>query len=311
MTTAEKKPILGGLIVNGIRHLTRGLGGFESDELDFAVTDTFFGFEIILKALVFQNEWEQIFVDPSEADALRLQNGECRTIGRAESIKRLKTFGINLPKAVTHFKILEQHRNKLVHYFHPDLVTAGRRRRIASELANGWGALRAMRALPQIADSLAEHNAAFGRLETRLLVLDRYLNEQALAVRAAHAHPDCLSECPACKRQTFDGDCALCGYSEPSHREITQGAEGIGPADCPTCGALGSVVISGTEARCTESDCAAWFEGIHCCEFCQEPFVVEDEREVIDDEDHAGVGSFQIGCPNCSGNLGYQMSKDD
>lgn len=311
MTTAEKQPIFDGLTTNGLRHLTRGLLGFESDELDFAVTDSFFGFEIVLKALVFHQDWTQIFTKPEEADSTRLVSGECHTIGRADAIKRLKKLGLTIPKSVTHFKILERHRNKLVHYYHPDLATEKRRRRIAAELANAWGALRALRAIPVIAAALAPHNTEFGRLDGRLLVLDRYLDEQATQIRANHPHRDWLCECPACKRETFDGGCALCGYSEPSHRELTRGAEASGPADCLKCGAFGKVVVSGEGARCTEPDCGAWYGGMHRCEFCQEFFVVLDEAEVIDDEEHAGMGSYQIGCENCPGNFGYQMGKND
>lgn len=311
MTLAEKQPIFDGLITNGLRHLTRGLEGFESDELDFAVTDSFFGFEIVLKALVFHQDWKQIFTKPEEADSTRLLSGECHTIGRLDAIKRLKQLGLTIPKSVTHFKILERHRNKLVHYFHPDLATEERRRRIAAELANAWGALRTLRGISVISAALASHDAKFGRLDGRLLVLDHYLDEQAAQIRATHPHVDWLCECPACKRETFDGDCSLCGYSEPSHRELTQGAEAVGPADCPKCGAFEKVVVSGEGARCTEQDCGAWFGGMHRCEFCQEFFVVSDESEVIDDENHAGLGSYQYGCEKCDGNLGYQMSKDD
>jgi len=311
MTPVEKQPIFDGLVSNGLRHLARGLEGFEADKLDFAVTDSFFGFEIVLKALVFQQDWTQIFTKPDEASAHQLISGECRTIGHADAIKRLKELGVNLPKTVSRFKILEKHRNRLVHFYHADLTTEKRRRRIASELANAWAALRALRAIPAIAAALSPHLSEFGRLDGRLLVLDRYLDEQAKRIRADHPNPDCLSDCPACKRETFDGDCSLCGYSEPSHREIKHGAEVIGPADCIECGAQGSVVVSGEGARCTEHGCGAWFGGLHRCEFCQEFFVVSDESEVIDDEDHAGLGSYQYGCENCEGNLGYQMSKDD
>lgn len=311
MNPTDKKLVFDGLMANGIRHLGRGLKGFETGELDFAVTDAFFGIEVVLKALVFHQCWEFIFTDPAQADANRLMRGQCRTIGREDAIGRLKKIGFALPKSVTHFKILEQHRNKLVHYFHPDLENEKRRRKVAAELANAWGALRDLRELPAFSEMLASQSEAFGELDGRLLILDNYLDQQALNIRQSHEHPDWLSECPACGRETFDGACLLCGYHEPSHRALTQGDEVIGPADCPRCGAFGGVVVSGDRARCKEPGCGASFGGMHRCEFCSGFFVVEDESEVIDDEDHVGVGSFMSGCPNCEGNLGYQMSKDD
>ena len=312
MTPAEKQSVFRGLILNGLRHLARALDGFVSNQLDFAIADAFFGFEIILKALVFQRDWRQIFVEPEKADAAKLLRGECRTIGRAEAVTRLEELGVSLPREVAYFKILEQHRNKLVHYFHPGLETDSRRRRIAAELSSAWAALRSLRAVPEIATGLVAYAGEFDRLSGRLLVLDIYLDDETTRIRASRDDCGDLEECPACRRMTFDyGDCLLCGYSEPTHRELTQGAEHIGPVDCPRCGGLGSVVVSGSGARCTDADCGAWFEALHTCEYCSTPFAVIDERDVIDDENHAGVGSFQFGCDQCSGNLGHQFSKDD
>ncbi len=307
----DKKSIFDGLVGNGLRHLSRGLLGFEKDELDFAVTDAFFGIEIMLKALVFHGRWEWIFVDPAVGDAASLKRGDCRTIGRDEAVKRLRRLGYILPDTVRHFATLEQHRNKLVHYFHPDMRSDGRRRRIGAELANAWAALRNLRELPAFTEVLQSHSKAFGELDGRLLVLNRYLDDQATSIRREHSHPDLLTACPACGRETFESNCLLCGYHEPSHRELTQGAEAIGPADCPRCGATGSVVVSGDRARCTEAECGASFGGIHRCEYCSGFFVVENEEEVVDDEDHAGVGSFFAGCPNCDGRAGELGSRDD
>jgi hypothetical protein len=311
MKAGDKKLIFDGLITNGLRHLGRGLRNFESGELDFAVTDAFFGIEIVLKALVFQQQWDLIFVDSAAADAGNLKRGECRTIGRKDAIKRLKDLGLSLPTSIRHFTILENHRNKVVHYFHPDFGSPQHRSRIAAELANAWGALRALTKLPEFSTALEAHAAAFGNLEARLLVLDNYLDDQANAIRAEHAHPERLSQCSACHRETYDNLCLLCGYHEPSHRELTQGDEMIGPADCPTCGASHSVVVSGERARCTEPECGASFGGIHRCEYCGGFFVVENEDDVIDDEDQAGVGSFYTGCENCDGRAGELGSRDD
>lgn len=311
MSPEDKKPIFDGLIANGLRHLGRGLQNFESGEFDFAVTDAFFGIEIVLKALVFHQRWDFIFAKTADADAAKLKRGECRTIGRDQAIERLKELGFTLPKSIAHFTILEKHRNKLVHYFHPDLGTETQRRRIAAELANAWAALRTLKDLPEFSEALASHAVAFGELDGRLLVLDTYLDQQAVNVRQDHTNPDWLEECPACHRETFDGDCLLCGYHEPSHRELTQGDEVIGPADCPKCGAAESVVVSGEGARCNEPECGAWYGGMHRCEYCGGFFVVADEKEVIDDEDQAGVGSYYYGCENCEGRAGDLASRDD
>jgi hypothetical protein len=302
MTPSEKKQILNGLITNGLRHLARGLRGFESGDYDFAVIDAFFGIEIVLKAVVFDGQWDLIFAEPRHASLQKLKDGTCKTIGYYQAVARLTNLlHRTLPPSIVHLEKLQKHRNKLVHFFHPSLATAGQKAQVATDLATAWAALRDLQEHQSMSSVFTEHGAAFTALEGRLLVLDEYLDQRATAIRADHSNPDSLSECPACKRETFDGDCALCGYSEPSHREITQGEEMIGPADCPKCGGFKCVKVSSDAARCTDASCGAWFGAIHRCECCFGFFVVSEESVVIDDEDHLGPRSYYYGCNNCEG----------
>lgn len=310
MTPAEKKTIFDGLVANGLRHLDRGLSGFASGEYDFAVADACFGIEIVLKALVFNGQWEQIFDNPSAANAAKLKAGTAYTIGLDEALKRLAAqLGAPLPPSTAQFKNLQQHRNKLVHFFHPGLSSAAEKVHVARDLANSWGALRELCALASYTAALRDHAEKFRELGGRLLILDTYLDEQAVTIRSKHPHLDQLEECPACKRLTFDGDCGLCGYSEPSHRELTQGADFIEPADCPKCGAMESVVVSGEGARCNE--CGRTFDALSRCDYCGEPLAYEISRGGSEDEPGDEVGSFYYGCQHCDGRLGELMSRDD
>ncbi len=70
-------------------------------------------------------------------------------------------------------------------------------------------------------------------------------------------------------------------------------------------------MVSGEGARCNEPECGAWYGGMHRCEYCGGFFVVENENDVIDDEDQAGVGSYYYGCANCEGRAGDLASRDD
>lgn len=312
MTDEEKKPIFDGLISNGIRHLSRGLEGLERGELDFAVTDSFFGIEIVLKAFVFHRQWNGIARNPALVTAEQLKKGECKTKGLGESLKYLGGAGITLPHSIRHFRTLEIHRNLLVHYFHPRLRDACQRTKVATELSNAWSALRELSRSPEFSSALDAHAASFGALEGKLLVVAQYLDDQAAEIRRSHAHPEWLSECPACRRKTYEESCLICGYHEPSHRELTQGDEMVGPADCPMCGGHETVVVSGDGARCKETGCAAWFAAMHRCGYCGGFFVTENEDEVDDrDEEGPGVGSFYLGCPNCDGRVGQLANEDE
>jgi hypothetical protein len=151
-----------------------------------------------------------------------------------------------------------------------------------------------------------EHRMAFHELDARLLVINSYLDQQAEIIRSCHPHVDALLECPACKRKTFDGKCGLCGYDEPSHRELAQGAEQVGPVDCPVCGETETVVDSGAGSRCTNTECGAAFGRIRTCEYCEHSFVIKETDDPDDD-----VGSFFYGCENCDGRFGELMARDD
>lgn len=305
MNPVETTDILNALISNSVRYLDRGLHGFQVGELGFAITDTFFGIEIILKALVFDGRWEFIFDEPGEADLARLKAGNCRTIGLEQAEKRLATLiSKPLPRSCAHFKTLRNHRNKLVHFFHPGLVKDKEKVLIARDLANAWGALREIRALPQFESVFRDHSPAFFALDGRLLILDTYLAEEAIRIHGKHLNPEVFEKCPACKQRTLDQECALCGYNEPTHKELTQGAEPIAPADCPKCGAGEAVMPSGERSRCTE--CGHVFEGIATCEYCGTSFV-----SIPDGDTESDAGSFYYGCVNCTGRLGDLMDRDD
>jgi hypothetical protein len=188
-----------------------------------------------LKALVFEAKWELIFDDPRDADITKLKAGNGRTIGREQAEDRLKTL-IKKARFLRRAPIsrrYKKHRNKLVHFFHPALFPEAEKTQVAKDLANAWSALRDLRALPRFEPVFREHSAAFHELDARLLVIDDYLDQQAATIRSRHPYVDSLEQCPACNRKTFDGDCELCGYHEPSHRNLTQGVELVRPADCP------------------------------------------------------------------------------
>ena len=301
MTPDEKEEVLTGLLSNGIRHLERGLRGFESGELEFAVTDAFFGIEIMMKALVFDGQWELIFDEPGDADMDKLRTGNVRTIGFDAAEKRLKNLIKKpLPKTCHHFKVLQKHRNKLIHFFHPELLRKSGKVQVARELANAWSALRELRNLPDFEPVFFSHAAEFHTLDARLLVIDGYLDQEAARIRSAVDCPYAFKECPACKRETFDGVCAICDYNEPSPKDLTEGDELVDPIDCPECGGGETVVVFGTGSRCTS--CGAGLEPFDSCEYCGGHFL----QSATGEEE----GSFLNGCHNCSGRLEEVLGRD-
>lgn len=305
MSTADKQEILDGLMANGLRHLERGLRGFEADALDFAVTDAFFGIEIILKALVFDGQWELIFTEPGDAELQALKSGSGRTIGCDQAIKRLTTLlNRSLPPSTAHFKKLQRHRNKLVHFYHPGLFTEREKTQVATDLANAWAALREVQQHQSFGLVFNKHADKFRDLEGRLLLVDTFLDQQAQQIRSAHKEPHTLRKCPACKRATFNGECSLCCYAEPSHRDICKGEHPADTLDCPQCGGPDTIIRFGENVRC--KNCGKTFEKVIICEYCQVPFVQRTQAK-----SDADIGSFCYGCYNCDGHLGELMRRDD
>jgi len=306
MNHSDKRQIIERLVRNSIRHLERGLNSFASGDIDFAVIDCFFGVEILCKALVFDGHWKYIFQEPGDADIAKLKSGNCRTIGLDLAVKRLRVLlDRPLPPSVSHLNTLGKHRNKAAHFFHPGLTSGTEKATVARDLANAWSVIRELRLIQEYESVFSIHHAEFLALEGKLLILDGYLDEMAATIRLQHSDPDSLTACPACKRSTFDGQCAICGFHTPQHGDILDGEEYIPPASCPKCGGDETVMHAGANSRCTE--CGHAFSGIRVCEYCCDSFVTLS----IDDHQDDLLGTYNHGCTNCTGYFGAISSRDD
>ena len=80
--------------------------------------------ELLLKARLMLEHWSLIIEEPQKANLSQFLNGDFRSIGMEEAIQRLKSIA-NSPisdKERRVFHALREHRNKLVHFFHPNYV---------------------------------------------------------------------------------------------------------------------------------------------------------------------------------------------
>lgn len=303
------------LFQNAFRWLNRGLDAFEAGEEETGLTLTVLycaiSFELAAKALVFHHRWDLIFDDPTQADLTKLKKGEAKTIGLNEAERRLaRDLNIRCKKEFQALKAVSAHRNKIVHFFHPDLPLETQRPRVASEVAAGWAATLRLLRRPEFVGVLNFRSLDFTGLEGRLLSVTRYLEAQENFIRLAHDSPDDLSECEFCHRETYAFDsCLLCGSFEESQADIMDGAAYIMPADCPECGESVPRLLDGG-ARCSNPECGKYFAVFGVCEWCGSSYVCEEEEvEELDPEDQ--TSTHLTGCGSCGGYVGHLVSMND
>lgn len=292
------------MLANGLRYLKRGLDAFSENDLDFALTDFYCGLEIILKALVLNEDWRQVFVVPAHANQAKLDNGSAKTIGADDAIDRLgtvikKPIPEEVKKTIDRIRV---HRNKLLHFYHLDLQSVAGKKGIATDLARGWHALRLLRSDTRFQAVFSTHSWRHDEIDAALLVLKTYLKQAEQDIRSTNPGLTLLT-CEACEMQTVQsGRCLLCGYEHISHRDIAQGAESIPKLDCSTCGHENVVVPTETASRCT--NCGASHGAFIQCDFCSDWWLEDDLSDLHD-------CSYETGCEHCDGNVARQMNKDD
>ena len=292
------------MLANGLRFLKRGLDAFSKDDFDFALTDFYCGLEIILKALVLHEDWRLVFDEPGDADQTKLDKGTAKTIGADQAFKRLAVFAqkpisMDAEKTVNRIRV---HRNKLMHFYHPDLNNPSGKKVIATDLARGWHALRQLRADDRFSAVFSKHSWQHDEIDAALLVLKHYLKQAEQDVQLVNSGQT-LFACEACEMQTVQsGRCLLCGYEQISHHDLTHGAEYIPKLDCSTCAHEGVVVQTDKASRCTS--CGASHGAFVQCEYCNDWWLEDDLSELHD-------CSYESGCEHCEGNTAHQMSKSD
>lgn len=99
--------------------------------------------ELFLKARLLQEHWVLIYEDPKRANFNKFLKGDFTSVGMNSAIGRLReVLGLRISRDVAEvFDGIRQHRNKLVHFFHPAYtgsVIGTAVEDIAVELNKGW-----------------------------------------------------------------------------------------------------------------------------------------------------------------------------
>ncbi len=245
----DTQQVFDGLVQNALHFLDEAIKDFESGDLQQSNINFTTGVELILKARLLLEHWTLILTDPTKADPGRFVNGQFRSVGIEEAIRRLGVIvRLTVPgTAQKAFKGIWNHRNKMTHFYHPE-YTSGKNSKIKEDIAglelNGWGHLYVL-----VAREWKEEFSTF---------LDRF---EAIDI-AMMKHKDFLKgKYEGLKHQIdkeiADGipymDCSLCGYMAS---RLEEDVYPIYNGFCQVC--IGWMIF--LEAKCNNCDTINYYD---------------------------------------------------
>jgi hypothetical protein len=106
------------LVSNAIDFMRTAVEEFERRP-KYSLINAYTAVELFLKARLLEHDWRNVVIDEPTEEAFLA--GEARTIGLDDARKRLKAVSDPLPRrAYKAFNSLRRHRNKFVHFYHPE-----------------------------------------------------------------------------------------------------------------------------------------------------------------------------------------------
>lgn len=304
------------LFESAIHWLGRAVDSFTSrhQEFDLTLLYSAISFEGFAKSLVIHLQWAQVFSSVKKAEFKMLKSGEAHTIGIPDARKRLRdVIKIDCTSELTLFEKLISHRNKIVHFHHPDLDSNETRNQVATEMLQAWGGLLELKKKSAFVALFESFEDEFRGIEREFLQLESYLTAQESRIHEECGGDSRFEECSFCRKKTFDyasSICLLCGIRESTHADWMDGDFGVQNTECPKCGGFDTVMPLDTGGgRCKE--CMVFFEVFDVCEHCSASYVMEkSEPDDVPDEDRHSTALLGCGQNDCRGSLGRAMEND-
>jgi len=142
MAPLQSSKMFSSVVANAIDFLTHSIDELETKP-KYSVINFCAAIELFLKAKLMLDHWALVNEEPRKANFSQFQAGDFKSVRIDETLKRLQNISnVRIPKAAYRaFFQLRDHRNKIVHFFHPDYVTnpSGETiESIVSEQSNAW-----------------------------------------------------------------------------------------------------------------------------------------------------------------------------
>lgn len=342
--------IFDSLTRNAFDFLERGIAEFDKSP-KYSVIHFCAAVEMLLKARLMKEHWSLIVSKPDQANLAKFMAGDFISVTLEDARARIRDVaGEDIgDDAYGSFRALANHRNKMVHFFHPEMDSDEKAKaQIVAEHCRSWFHLH--RLLSRWDGYFHDFGSEIARADRAMKGHRKYLSAKFKALKpeldAARAAGDRPKACSACGFKAAIPDalddqiaslrCLVCDHAETQvELECPHCGESIvianeGYATCDHCGgaiepehlvdALTKDVVgtkdyfeTGLPANC--GTC----EGYHTVVergghyFCANCFDISDGIEQCQWCNEYNTGdmehSYSVGCSHCDGKVGWE--KDD
>lgn len=239
------------LVENAIDFLKRSVSEIKKSP-KYSVIDFCAALEIFLKARLMVEHWSIIVLRPEIANLSTFKNGDFQSVAMDEAMRRLENIcNDSISKeAKDSFDAVRKHRNKLLHFFHPDYIKASQQtiETIVTEQCKAWFYLYRL-LMDQWQAHFRKHKKGIEKLDQRMHTLRAFLRAKYEALK-----PDIDAEVRKGKQYE---DCSSCGFKAAGIDEV---GDPLYESLCRVCSAKRRMLL----ATCPE---------------CEETIKVEDMGE--------------------------------
>jgi hypothetical protein len=165
------------LVENGFDFLKKSVADIKKSP-KYSVIDFCSAVEIFLKARLVREHWSLILSKPELADVIKFKAGDFISVSMEEAIRRLDNICNEKISLETReaFKATRNHRNKLVHFFHPGYAKPSKNNieQIVAEVCRAWFYIHQL-LTNQWSDHFEAYQKAIGDLDLKMHKLRQFL----------------------------------------------------------------------------------------------------------------------------------------
>jgi hypothetical protein len=246
-----QQEIFDSLTRNAFDFLKRGIEEFDKS-VKYSIINFCAAMEMLFKARLMKEHWSLVISKPGQVSLAKFKTGEFTSVTLREALDRIcnVTGEIIGNEASNNFLALARHRNKMVHFFHPEIDTDDKaREQIISEQCRVWVYLHRLLNRWNIyfrdfSDEISHAEWAMKKNRKYLTAKFKALKQELDDASAAGCTPKKCSACgyKAAISSTIDDNiislnCLVCGHTE-TQVEL----------DCPYCGM--STTVTDGRANC-------------------------------------------------------------
>lgn len=254
----QQHNIFDALVNNAFDFLQKAINEFDAAP-KYSVIHFCAAVEMLLKARLMREHWSLIVSRPENANWNKFLTGDFMSVTMDDARARLRDIaGEEIPDdAFNSFRVLANHRNKMIHFFHPDMDEDGdARAKIVAEQSRSWFYLHRLlhrwrRYFSEFSDQIAEADGAMKAHRKYLTAKFKALKPELDAARKDGSTPIVCVSCNFKSSIPMELDnqiatlgCLVCDHSDS---QVT--------LDCPHC-AQQIVVTTEGYAECPHCEAA-------------------------------------------------------